>query len=297
MSSTTAGLCSDFVKDLQDVYAHLDTDAIPSVFLSHLASVYSNILFSQRAESATISQLAMIFDSWRSNVQEQARLLLMELSPDDDPLTCRISLFRTMDYGRLETAHTRTLAWLLDPSKEHEFGHAILRALLSRVTEFPLPKEIQVRTVASEHPISTAEEDGRLDVFVVGEWIRNGEAQQWALVVEAKIGASEGRQQLAKYDTWLKANYRGFEVIRVFLTPHRDLYSETATEEWRPLSFSEFVGVLRPVYFEMRGRPGFHFLRFYLAGVLQDICGFRWQPSSGIDDPYLVVEYLRPRSA
>ena len=65
--------------------------------------------------------LAARFDKWRSVTKEFIRTRRAKLS-DDDPLKCPISLFRTMDFGRLETAHTRTLAWLLDPKGEHGFG-------------------------------------------------------------------------------------------------------------------------------------------------------------------------------
>src|SRR5262245_56355407 len=110
-------LLPEFLGDLAEVYATLRPQALSAAFLSDLAQVYATLPV---VSDANLHFLANRFDAWRRSTQEFVRTRLRELS-DDDPLRCPISLFRTMDYGRLETAHTRTLAWLLDPQREHGF--------------------------------------------------------------------------------------------------------------------------------------------------------------------------------
>ena len=114
---------------------------------------------------------------------------------DDDPLLCPISLFRTMDYGRLETA-------------------------------------------------------------------------------------------------WLRSNAGDREVYRVFLTPDGRTADSNA-DEWQPMSFLELVRIFRSIYGELRHAPGFHYLRFYLAGVLQDICDVPRYIGENVEDPYSIASYLR----
>jgi hypothetical protein len=51
--------------------------------------------------------------------------------------------------------------------------------------------------------------------------------------------------------------------------------------------------IFRAVYGGLRDKPGFHFLRFYLAGVLQDICGWPRKITADAPDPYAVASYLK----
>src|SRR5437016_4569566 len=125
----SASLSPTFLADLAQVYATLRPQALSTEFLSDLARVHATLPV---ASDSNLLFLANRFHDWRKATQERVRVRLVELS-DDDPLRCPISLFRTMDYGRLETAHTRTLAWLLDPEREHGFGQILIAALLRRL--------------------------------------------------------------------------------------------------------------------------------------------------------------------
>jgi hypothetical protein len=106
--------------------------------------------------------------------------------PKDHPAKCPISLFGAMDYGRLEVAHTRTLAWLLDPSKEHGFGRVLLDSFLhslhidGKLTETKVTAERLFKS-------SSNTDVGRTDIWIEGR-IRHA---QWRIVIEAKIGAKE----------------------------------------------------------------------------------------------------------
>ena len=61
------------------------------------------------------------------------------------------------------------------------------------------------------------------------------------------------------------------------------------------LSYLDLVQIFRTVYGGLRHAPGFHFLKFYLASPLQDIC--HWPPphkdDEDVADPYAVASYLR----
>jgi hypothetical protein len=222
--------------------------------------------------------------------QEFVRTRLAKLDKDD-PLLCPISLFGTMDYGRLEVAHTRTLAWLLDPTGEHGFGDTLLAALLHRLSRYDCSEALRVKRVESELPIDGSGAKGRLDVLAEGTW-ENTERGGWVLVIEAKVDAWEGEGQLPKYEKWLRSNAAGREDFRIFLTPDGRA-PETGVEEWESLSFLKMVEIFRAVYGGLRHAPGFHFLRFYLAGVLQDVCGLSCNVRKDSDDPYAVASYLK----
>jgi hypothetical protein len=286
----TATLSPTFLADLAQVHATLRTHALSAAFLSDLEKVYATLPV---ASDATLLFLADRFHDWQRVTREFVSTRLAELA-EDDPLLCPISLFRTMDSGRLEVAHTRTLAWLLDPAKndEHGFGDALLGALLVRLADRAHFDRLQVTRVACEHSVDGCEEKGRLDVLAEGEWACAGEHVSWMLVIEAKVDAWEGDGQLEKYDEWLLAHAAGRVIYRVFLTPE-GRPPEGGGDEWTALSFPHLVQIFRKAYPKLKTAPGFHFLRFYLAGVLQDICGWPRKVTANAPDPYAVAAYLK----
>lgn len=286
----STSLSPGFLKDLAEVYTALRPPPLSAAFLSDLEKVYATL---PTASDDDLLFLANRFDKWRKATQEFVRARRAELD-EDDPLLCPISLFRTMDSGRWEKAHTRTLAWLLDPRKddEHGFGNTLLAALLGHLAGRDHFDRLQVERVVGEHFLDGSAGEGRLDVLAEGEWENMGERVRWTLVIEAKIGASEGEGQLDKYDEWLDLHAGDRETYRVFLTPDARP-PKTGCEEWKAFSFLELVKTFRKVYGELRHAPGFHFLRFYLAGVLQDVCGFPRNIGEDAADPYGVASYLK----
>jgi hypothetical protein len=278
-----------FLRDLSETYNRIPPQLASPAFVSELKEVYDSLA---RASESDLEFLAERFEKWRGFMQERLGSLLRDL-PLDDPLKCPISLFRTMEYGRLETAHTRTLAWLLDPKGEHGFADALLRALLRHLAENQQIDGVVVGEIASECAIDNSDhQKGRLDVLARGSCEENGQPVRWLLVIEAKVDAWEGEGQLAKYEHWLRKEANGRRVLRVFLTPGARP-AESGFEEWQPLSYLDLVRIFRKPYGQLSEAPGFHFLRFYLAGVLQDICHFRRDVNASVADPYTVVSYLK----
>jgi hypothetical protein len=276
-----------FLADLVQIHSTLRPQALSTAFLSDLAQIYAALPV---ASDDNLLFLANRFDMWRRRTKEFVHAHLVGL-PEDDPLKCSISLFRTMGYGRLETAHTRALAWLLDPKGEHGFGKTLLVALLRLFSGCDCSNGLQVERVVSELPIDGSGAKGRLDVLAEGTW-EDGERGGWVLVIEAKVDAWEGEDQLLKYEEWLRTDSAGREVFRVFLTPD-GREPETGAEEWESLSFLELVQTFGAVYSGLRDAPGFHFLRFYLAGVLQDVCHWPRNIAEDTADPYAVASYLK----
>jgi hypothetical protein len=292
----SASLSRKFLADLTQVYATLRPQALSAAFLSDLKQVHATLPL---ASGANLRLLAKRFDKWRSVTQDFIRTRFRKLDKDD-PLRCPVSLFRPKGYGRLETAHTRTLAWLLDPNGEHGFGNTLLAALLRHLSGRDCSDKLRAKPVQSEVPINGSGAQGRLDVLAEGIW-EDGESAGWVLAIEAKVDAWEGEDQLLKYEAWLRSRAAGRALFRVFLTP-KGRPPETGSEGWEPMSFLNLVQVFRNVYGKLRLAPGFHFLKFYLAGVLQDVCRllpyqdvrrlFRYAGDRSTD-PYAVASYLK----
>lgn len=286
-----------FLVDLDIVCPKADDGKLPLSFVNDLEDAYAHAraisLQQQVISVADLTSLAEELKAWRCDQQRLLQQYLAKL-PSDDPLLGSVSLFRTMDYGRLETAHTRALAWMLG-NREHGFGKQLLEALLRHLLKGRRIRLIHVDKVESEslvHFGPARTEAGRIDILAKGRWEEMEKEVSWLLVIEAKIDAEESEDQLSQYDEWLGRYYpQPTEVIRVFLTPNGRAPG-TGSAGWKVLSFVDLGSVFRHVLPGLQNTPGYHFLRYYLTGVLQDICGCPASISSDYKNPYVAVDYL-----
>lgn len=285
-------LSSDFLADLRAITPYLQGQAASwAQFRADLALVHACVLEEEGRQALSDRDFSFLDDRlgvWRANAQKELGSLISSI-PKDDPLRCPISLFGTMDYGRLETAHTRALGWLLDRKKEHGFGDTLLQALLEKVTG--RSSCVECTYITCESPLKEGDKAGRIDIYAEGHWIKtDGQHSPWLLMLEAKVDAWEGDSQLERYEVSLKQS--GREPVRVFLTP-AGRQAETASNEWTVLSFQELAEAFRGVMDKLQDEPGYHFLRFYLAGVLKDVCSWPIPIKAECDDPYSVLSYMK----
>ncbi len=286
-------LPSQFLSDLDFVHGSLAAveSELPPLFLSDLEIANVSAQEALFRESVTIDELKSLeieLGKWRAIHQARLSKYLEQLPPDD-PLRMPVSLFGTMDYGRLETAHTRTLAWLLDEKAKHGFGSHLLVALLREIQNDDAIRLTVVEKVVSELYIRP----DRIDIFARGKWNQRGVESSWYLAIEAKVDAGEGEDQLSRYDEWLLENCHGGEILRVFLTPNGQSPG-TGLKNWTPLTFTRLAGIFRVAMSSLKNTPGYHFLRYYLAGVLHDICDLPFLLETGeCPNPYLANEYLK----
>jgi hypothetical protein len=289
-------ISAEFLADLDAICPKVSIWNPPSAFLEDLETAYVHArTFSLPVPAVSGADLALLerdLTTWRRYYERLLHQHLAQL-PGDDPLLSPVSLFATMDYGRLETAHTRALAWLLD-DREHGFGFRLLEALLLHLLEGRQIRRTHVERVESEYVVdrgSASTGKGRIDILAEGRWEESGEEVSWLLVIEAKIDAEEGEEQLSQYDAWLGRYAHATEVLRVFLTPD-GRSAQSAQAAWQPLSFLDLASVLCRVS-GLHDKPGYHFLRYYLTGVLRDICELPVPITADCRDPYTAVDYLQ----
>lgn len=132
-----------------------------------------------------------------------------------------------LGWQRDELAHSRVVAWLLDPCARHGLGSRVLAGLLEEV--FGSARSVlnlgRARTTC-EVPLL----DGRLDIVV--------KAPGLYLVIENKVDAEEGDEQCAYYSRHLSA-----DAICILFSP--DGRQSNAESSFRPLRYAQFAGVLR----------------------------------------------------
>ncbi len=202
----------------------------------------------------------------------------------DSPLLSKVSLFRSIGMVRQETVHTSTLAWLLDPRQPHGFGSKLCQAFVRAVhleEEDDQAREIQQRIIDDQSEVTSVLAEYRLaqgcriDVLIEGY---DRDRQRWVVVVEAKIDADEQQGQLRKYDQALdrlvRAELAGAKVLRVFLSEDgRAGVSSARGSLWGRMSYKNIAKEFLAVYPELRSCEGHPFLRIYLAGLFEEVCG------------------------
>lgn len=308
-------ISNEFVELLKEVYAgeldstHLD-DRDQSEFIVELKQVCD----SEAAEKPHPNVLPPVDHKRLSDIllsirkktirQFKAELPKTRRAFPDAPIFCPVSLFGTMEFGRLEVAHTRTLAWLMNPDGDHGFNSVILADLFSEVSgkQNAVFKGIRVTSEKLLAPGRTARKkkaakrSSRADIWVEGHYKEavNAAWKSFLIFIEAKVEAPEGEDQLGKYDRAIRRHAGKFDDIwRIFLTPD-GREPATAMDYWEPLSFKKLVKLLTRSFIRLSAAsPGYHFLRFYIVGILSDILGWSLPVTEDTTAVYQSLDYLK----
>lgn len=149
----------------------------------------------------------------------------------DQKLTAKFNFFEAVNMTRQETRHSRFLSFLLNPQESHGLNDKFLRAVLI--------------ASANEHPCSPI---SRLDLSIndlTGALVHcerdhfdisvHIPSLKLLFVIENKIDAGEGFDQLKKYREAATKNYVDYKFLGCFLTP--DGYSGE-DDQWGVLSYA-----------------------------------------------------------
>lgn len=265
-------LRNDFVEDLERIGPQLTAHRFPL----------------RERDTLTHADIALLDDALTSAlklVQSRAKTKLEKHLKEvwDSPLLSRVSLFRSIGMMRQEVVHTSTLAWLLDPRQPHDFGGELCRAFARGVQledGYDQARSIQRRIADPNGEVTSVraefwlDDECRADILIEGS-DQNG---HWAAIVEAKVDASEQKDQLLRYDRaierWRKASSDGTHVLRIFVSRDgRSGSSAAAGSAWGRMSYKDVAREFMAAYPGLRDREGHHFLRIYLSGLLEDVCG------------------------
>lgn len=186
-------------------------------------------------------------------------------------------LLQILNETNKETAHTRLLAWLLDPANSSN-GGAVLRSFLHFLwTRKPgegewVSSPLQIADidlaeaeVVPEHVISNGSgkryEGRRVDVVAFADV---GGNRLPLLVVEYKVDALELENQTQDYAEWAEREWRGVSGARptlVFISPN----DRAASEKFLSITFSQLADWLENLPYSSRSS-----LRFsYAAETLE----------------------------
>lgn len=133
----------------------------------------------------------------------------------------RFNVFDVLKSAESELRHSNMLAWLLDPDQSHGLGDLFLRRWLmlvlneaadgGRVLDLD-PVEVDTEPIAL---VEVSREWNRIDVLVKIR-LKNGE--EWIVVIENKVNATQSKGQLKRYREVVERAFPKARRVYLFLT-------------------------------------------------------------------------------
>jgi hypothetical protein len=139
------------------------------------------------------------------------------VDPDLEKLSARLTsfnIFQALKVEKKELQHSNTLGWLLNPNASHGLGDLFLKRVFSSVL-----LERDIAGISSAHvelmdfsDVEVRREWKNIDIFIIIKSIN------FVLLIENKIHAGEGPEQLARYLNVVAKEFPSFTAVPIFLT-------------------------------------------------------------------------------
>ena len=173
------------------------------------------------------------------------------------------NVFEILGVEKKEIRHSKYLAWLLDPTKQHGIRDLFLRAIVIELGEGNNPDYISEKF--SEVKIEVRSEDKRMDIMVRFE--------NALILIENKIGAKDYDGQLSRYRELVESKYSGIAYKKryVYLTPNGDDPSDKLVTGYNTLSYEKIADILDEILMLNRNVSGHIF--DYLSTVRKHVVG------------------------
>lgn len=174
------------------------------------------------------------------------------------PINMPVGLFDYLENGRLETAYTRTLAYLLDAKAPHGYKDKILKKLLAYCNI-----KCQNLDFSVSPEFYFAEEKGRFDIFIEGKM----DNKPFTFAVEAKIDSTERNEQLEIYNKYLADKPK---VIKLYLTIDE---KKASSKDWKSISWLKIVNILVNTIQHNQKQAGYEFICYFISSIYSQLYG------------------------
>ncbi len=253
---------------------------VPRFFWKELEEIYSSEGLEFDEPSA--SEFEEFQEALNFVVKESKKTVKKEMKDNEDhPLFLPFSLFEPMDKSQSEVHFTKTLTWFMKKDMKHGFEDGVFNCL------FPLFYNEYFDSVMSydveSERCETEERRNRFDIKISGTF---GNGKEFEVVVEAKINAEEGEEQLKRYEEECPESTK-----LVFLTPDgRKPKTTEDPDRWKCISWQE-IALSLISYIETvenkEKKPGFHLLKYFTAGIIREIDGAKIE-----NNPINIISYI-----
>lgn len=158
-----------------------------------------------------------------------------------DKLSYGFNMFEAAGVGRYEIRHSKILAFLLNPSEQHGLGDYLLKLIIKEAAKLSRhhgkPNQLEL-ALGDFDDVIVRTEDMRIDILA---W---SERNKIVTVIENKIDAGEGKDQLPSYRKKIEndTRFKEFRKLYIYLTQDGDQPSDS--EWWVPVSYEVLLEYL-----------------------------------------------------
>ena len=157
----------------------------------------------------------------------------------------KINIFEAAGLERQEIRHSRVLAFLLSPNQTHGLGDLFFKKIITnnylvdkyRNSGSALSPSALKMALSDFEDLVVRTEDMQIDILV---W---SPKNMLVVVIENKVGAGEGKDQLLRYKSKVNEDqrFKDYKKVFIYLTAEGDDGSDS---EWIPLSYKLIVEIL-----------------------------------------------------
>lgn len=224
-----------------------------------------------------LKALDKTFGETANSLRDQLRTELAQLQKTHPhhPYWSNQTLYGPVDYGRMETAYTRAIAWLLNGGPNKIWGNEFIEAFVSELVP---SQQGDVAIATSETIAEKGDGSGnRIDIYARGTFV---DGTTWQFAIEAKIDAVIGHKQLQKYSRFLHKKQREQNFLILLHPSGADLTTETdkfaGNVAFKRMTFSALAQVMGTAYMKLwsaatDSRCELAYARLLIAGLLGDI--------------------------
>ncbi len=167
----------------------------------------------------------------------QVRLVVEKESKILDATGSRFNVYQMLGVNHYETVHSKIISTFLDPHGSHACGDKFLKAFLSCVGDAQDNSisaayqafECDAPTVRTE--VST--DEGRLDILIKND--------KYALIVENKVYAADGVEQLSRYKKFGDTLSCPCAILYLTLDGHDASEQSCRDIKYQPISYSDHI--------------------------------------------------------
>jgi len=155
-----------------------------------------------------------------------------------------LNIYEITGMGSQETKHSNTIAWFLDPSKNHKLNSLFFKEFIKQLFKgkkipdyISAIDDIKIKT-EEDVPEAGNRGKGRIDILIISE------SKKFVICIENKVWAGLSRDQLDRYYDYIKKEYSEYKPIFVLLSPTGKEVPDAKSKnpkEWISVSYEIIV--------------------------------------------------------
>lgn len=147
------------------------------------------------------------------------------------------NIFQILKLSRTEIRHSNFLAYLFNPRESHNWQDYFFKAMMKSVIQEAESEKLDYFDLVlnNYNDLIVYREHYNIDLLMVSE------KNKVVMAVENKIGASESKHQLAKYENYVKEHFPNYTNLFVFLTPENE---EASSSIWTSISYYQVIEMI-----------------------------------------------------